>query len=288
MRNFRHLLRLQATQKIPGRGRVEQRVRGLDAQEEPVAGGQREPRRVEDRMVRHGQAPQSKETEHSRESPEQNGQLEGDDDIRRPAIERTSADVDGEANDRDVILQQESSQTADDAAGEHDERQLVPVQVQRVGEAVDGEWRERVELAVPLLARRPGGLDQRGGVVEFGHQTVDALGHPRSSLTLACGSKVRTSKMEIMGNKRINRKNRNRNKPMVPAKVNTSQRVAWKIPQEEGRKSCARLDTMIMKRSSHMPTSTTIDETNSNAGFVRTRLIQRNCGAMMLQLISSQ
>src|SRR5208282_1700783 len=108
------------------------------------------------------------------------------------------------------------------------------------------------------------------------------------SFTLACGSSVRTSKMEIMGNRRINRKNRNVNKPMVPAKVNQSQRVGVKIPQAAGTKSCARLDTMIMKRSSHMPINTTMEEMKSKTGLVRKRLDHRHCGAMMLQLIRSQ
>ena len=45
---------------------------------------------------------------------------------------------------------------------------------------------------------------------------------------------------------------------------------------------------MITNRSSHMPTSTTISEQNSGTGLLRTFLNQSNCGATMLQAISSQ
>ena len=45
---------------------------------------------------------------------------------------------------------------------------------------------------------------------------------------------------------------------------------------------------MITKRSSHMPTSTTMDEMNSSTGVVRTFLNHSNCGATILQVISSQ
>src|ERR1019366_3602255 len=89
-----------------------------------------------------------------------------------------------------------------------------------VAQLFDGEGRIGVEFPVALFARRPGGADQRGGVVEFGHHAVDRLIHPReSSLILACGKRVRTSKIEIIGRRRMNSINRTRNSPMVPRYV---------------------------------------------------------------------
>src|SRR5471030_401091 len=61
MRNFGHLSRLQGRQKIAGPAVIEQRVRGFDAQEKPVARSQRESRHIEDRMVWHGQAAKAQE-----------------------------------------------------------------------------------------------------------------------------------------------------------------------------------------------------------------------------------
>jgi hypothetical protein len=49
------------------------------------------------------------------------------------------------------------------------------VQVEGIVEALDGEGRKGVELAIALFARGSGGLDQRGGIIEFGDQTIDPL-----------------------------------------------------------------------------------------------------------------
>src|ERR1019366_8648974 len=104
-----------------------------------------------------------------------------------------------------------------DAAQQHDQRQLVVVQVERIGQLLDGERRVGIQLAIAFFAGRARGLHQRGGIVELGHQSVDRLDKfSPSSSTLAEGSSVRTSKMEIIGSRRMKRKNRNRNRPMVP------------------------------------------------------------------------
>ena len=60
------------------------------------------------------------------------------------------------------------------------------------------------------------------------------------------------------------------------------------MPHDDGRKSRSRLVTTITKRSSHMPTLTTIAITNSMIGLVRTLPDHRNCGETMLQKISAQ
>src|SRR5262245_13559376 len=55
IRNGSHLARIERFEKMPGRLHVEFRVDCLDAEEEAVAAGEREPRHVEHRVVRHRQ-----------------------------------------------------------------------------------------------------------------------------------------------------------------------------------------------------------------------------------------
>ncbi len=56
------------------------------------------------------------------------------------------------------------------------------------------------------------------------------------------------------------------------------------MPHEEVRKSRCRLTTTMMKRSSHMPTSTTPEIRKSQIGLVRSLGIQSTCGMTMLQM----
>src|SRR5688500_507167 len=58
-----HLARAEAAQELGGLVAVELRVGALDEQEEAVARGEREVRRVEDRMIRLGQAVQREHAE---------------------------------------------------------------------------------------------------------------------------------------------------------------------------------------------------------------------------------
>ena len=67
---------------------------------------------------------------------------------------------------------------------------------------------------------------------------------------------------------------------MVPM----STHVGVNMSHELGKKSLARLDTMITKRSNHMPTLTTIESTNMIGMLVRSFLNQKSCGVMTLQL----
>src|SRR5882672_9416389 len=52
IRNGRHLPRAERLEKLPRRFDVELRILRLDAEEEPVAARQREPRHVEHRVIR--------------------------------------------------------------------------------------------------------------------------------------------------------------------------------------------------------------------------------------------
>src|SRR5262245_16148969 len=90
------------------------------------------------------------------------------------------------------------------------------------------------------------------------------------SSTLASGTSVRISKIEIIGRKRTKRNSRVTNNPMVPMKVDQSQKVGRYMPHADGMKSRCKLVTMIMKRSSHIPMLTISDKTNRVGTLLRT------------------
>src|SRR5579871_1301353 len=150
-------------------------------------------------------------------------------------MQRPAPHIDREVQHRNEVLQQITGKSAQEPPAQNDQRQFVLVQVQQVVQLFNRKRRVGIEFAVSLLPRGARSAYQGAGIIEFGHDAVDAFGHPfTSSPTLACGSSVRTSKIEIMGSSRINRKNRNRNNPIVPQYVAQSQRVAWNSDQDEG------------------------------------------------------
>src|SRR5205085_1720852 len=144
----------------------------------------------------------------------------------------------------------------------------------------DGEGRVSVHAAIAGGVRAARGLHDVGRRGELRHHSVNrmAFGRPHSSSTSACGRMVRISKIEITGRKRMNRKSSARNKPSVPTKVMMSHLVAWNIPQDDGRKSRCKLVTMMMKRSSHMPTFTTMATIHNPSGLLRTWRAHSTCG----------
>jgi hypothetical protein len=75
-----------------------------------------------------------------------------------------------------------------------------------------------------------------------------------------------------------------RKRPKLPKKVPMSTQVGVNTSQEEGRKSFARLVTMITNRSNHMPTFTSRLSTNMIGIDVLIALNQKSCGVMTLQL----
>ena len=87
----------------------------------------------------------------------------------------------------------------------------------------------------------------------------------------------------------MNRKSRARKRPIVPMNVAQSQTVAVYMPHDDGRKSRWRLVMTITKRSSHIPTLTTIAISEEERRCCeRTRRNQRSWGVRMLQKISAQ
>src|SRR5262249_17595165 len=89
------LPRVERLEKATRRLQIELRIRRLDAEEEPVAAGERETWHVEDRVVRLRQAVEREHAEHRGQRRDENRALEGDRDECRPAVERLSADVQG-------------------------------------------------------------------------------------------------------------------------------------------------------------------------------------------------
>src|SRR5579864_3623668 len=100
------------------------------------------------------------------------------------------------------------------------------MQSERFVHFFNGKRRICVHLPVALFPRVPGRSRHRRRTIKLGHQAVNRKSHfSTPSMTSASGSSVRTSKIEIIGSERMNRKNRKKNRPIVPTKVATSQMV---------------------------------------------------------------
>src|SRR3954447_19447537 len=67
VRDSGHLPRLERFQEVARRVDVELRIRRFDAEKEPVAAGEREPRQVEDRVIRLRQTVEREHAEHARQ-----------------------------------------------------------------------------------------------------------------------------------------------------------------------------------------------------------------------------
>src|SRR5580658_7243421 len=88
--------------------------------------------------------------------------------------------------------------------------------------------------------------------------------------------------MATMGSQRVKSRKRVKKTPRVPRNVPTSMIVGRNRPHALGRKSRLSDDTMMTKRSNHMPMLMKIERTNINGMFVRKRLNQYSCGKRTL------
>ena len=107
------------------------RIAPLKREEKRAARRQLKARNVEQRMIRLRQSVQCQHPQHRRQSGAQNRQLKGDDDKRRPAIERPPGDIDRIAHHIGVPLHEKSAHRADDSADQHDQRQARVMKTQR-------------------------------------------------------------------------------------------------------------------------------------------------------------
>ena len=93
-----------------------------------------------------------------------------------------------------------------------------------LGQPFHGKRAVGVNLLVAGFAGAVRRRHQIAGRIELRHQAVDgSVFH--SGFTSASGSRVRISKIEIMGRMRRNRNMQARKKPSVPTKTAQSQRV---------------------------------------------------------------
>src|SRR3954469_5221176 len=121
--NFADLRRIEPLQKVRRPLAIELRILGLDEQEKLVAAGALEGGDVERRVVRLRQPVQHDHADHRGERGEQDGQLEGDRNELRPAVERLAGDVHRIRQEAHPLLQPETGEQTGDAAGQDDERQ---------------------------------------------------------------------------------------------------------------------------------------------------------------------
>src|SRR6476660_4271664 len=119
-------------------------------------------------------------------------------------MKRASADVDRKVDNGEVILHQIAGEPAENAAAEHDQGKPVVMEPQRLVHFFDGEGRVCFHFVVALGLHLPRCRRQCGGTLEFSQNPVDRRDHFSTSATSASGSSVRTSKIEIIGSKRMN------------------------------------------------------------------------------------
>src|SRR5467141_5203294 len=187
----------------------------------------RETMHVENRMVRLGQLVQGEHSENSGESRAENGELKGDGNEGRPAIERAAANVHRIGDRRCPVLEEKTANTASQAAKETNHRDHVALQTECFREAFDGKGSISIETAIARLADFFHGVNEFLGCRKLTHYAVDmgALQMHYFSSSEVSATSSRISAMEIAGRTRTNRKIRVTNMTMVPMKVAQSQNV---------------------------------------------------------------
>src|SRR4029077_17620781 len=237
------------------------RVAGFDADKKTVRRRMCEAVHVENRMVRLRQLVQGEHAKYRGDRRAENGQLKGDGNEVRPAIERAAADVYGIGDRHSPVLKTKTAKATGETAEQSYKGHEVALQAERFGEAFDRKGCVGVETAIAGFANFFHGMNELLGCRKLTHHAVDMgalqMHYFFSSEVSATSSRI--SAMEIAGRTRTNRKSRVTNMPMVPMNVAQSQNVGVQRPQAEGTKSRVRLMTTMTKRSSHMPIFTTMD-----------------------------
>src|SRR3981189_985735 len=191
----------------------------------------RETMHVENRMVRLGQLVEGEHSENSGEGRTENGELKGDGNEGRPAIERAAANVHRIGDRRCPVLEEKTANTASQAAKETNHRDHVALQTERFRETFDGKGGISIETAIARLADFFHGMNELLGRLKLAHHAVyvGAVQHYLSSSEVSATSS-RISAMEIAGRTRTNRKIRVTNMPIVPMNVAQSQNVGLQRP----------------------------------------------------------
>src|SRR6185437_8192960 len=161
-------------------------------------------------------------------------------------------------------------------------------QAERFRKAVHRIRRVGLDPGVAGAAARVHRIEDVPGAGELRHQAVAAAApgsraHRSTPVTRAL--RRRSSAMEMTGKNRAKSRKSSTNVPSDPKSVDQSQKVGTKACQLDGRNDRCRLVTMIMNRSSHMPTLMITVMMKSATGLARTRRNQIDCGTMTLQKI---
>src|SRR3954462_188082 len=109
-------------QQLPDFVSAEDVIARFDAEEKSRLTGELELRRVEDRMVRLRQAVQPKHAYKTGNRGEEDGELKGDRNERRPAVQRPSPDIERVIDDRGIPLHSVCGQRARDSTEQRDQR----------------------------------------------------------------------------------------------------------------------------------------------------------------------
>jgi len=186
----------------------------------------RETMHVENRMIRLGQFVEGEHTENRSERRSENGQLKGDGNKSRPAIEGTAPDVQRVGARHSPVLKEESSDAPRQATEKCDRRHQIALQAKSFRKTFDREGSKGIEAAVARLADFLYSVEEFFRRAELAYHTIyvgTVLHHFFSSDVSATSSRI--SAMEIAGRTRTKRKRSVTNMPMVPIKVAQSQNV---------------------------------------------------------------
>src|SRR5205823_193076 len=189
-------------------------IGGKHDEEEPILCGEGESRHVEYRVIRHGQPIERQHAQDSKDSSEENRHFKSHYNERRPGMIWLSAHIDGVAHGRNPVLHKISAQASDQCPDQHYQRYLVVMEPNRLCQSLHRKWAICIDSLVACFPRTISRCHQIGSGIKLGHYSIQSC--PFHSLTSASGSRVRISKMEIMGRIRTNRNMAARNMPMVP------------------------------------------------------------------------
>src|ERR1700682_5357182 len=128
---------------------------------------------VENRMVRLGQLVQGEHSENGGEGRAENGELKGDGNKGRPAIERAPANVHRIGDRRRPVLEEKTANTASQAAKETNHRDHVALQTERFRETFDGKGGTRIETAIARLADFFHGVNELLGRLKLTHRSAE-------------------------------------------------------------------------------------------------------------------
>src|SRR5438309_11419358 len=154
-------------------------------------------------------------------------------------MQGTSSDIQRVVHGHGVGLHEVAAESAGHASEQNQERHGGSTASERLSQAFDWKRGVGVHSAIAFRIGAPRSAKEIFRIAELRHQSVDLV--CRRVHTDACSfrsaTNSRTSEMEIIGRKRMNKNRSVRNNPMLPKSVAQSQMVGVYIFQLEGTKS---------------------------------------------------